>query len=74
MLARATLDLEPAKRAASTRHAIPLNGAISPHDTLESILEPLDRLLLIDTVASTDLTPGTSSFCYSLAGSCPVEY
>lgn len=46
---------------------------VSPHDTLESILEPLDRLLLVDTVASTNLALGSSSLGYSLAGSCPVE-
>lgn len=49
-----------------------LGTAISPDNTLESILEPFDRLLLVDTVTSTNLALGTSSLGYSLAGSCPV--
>ena len=51
-----------------------LGTTISPHDTLESILEPLDRLLLVDTVACTNLARGTSSLSYSLTRSCPVRW
>lgn len=50
-----------------------LGTTVSPHDALESILEPFDRFLLVDTVASTNLALGTSSLGYSLAGSCPAE-
>lgn len=54
-------------------HAIHLGTAVSPHDTLESILEPFDSLWLIDPVASTDLALGTPPLGNSLAGSGPVE-
>ena len=50
-----------------------LTTAVSSHDTLESILEPLDRLLLVDTVTCTDLALGTSSLSYSLTRSCPIN-
>lgn len=53
-------------------HAIHLGTAVSPHDALESILEPFDRLLLVDTVASTNLALGASSLGYSLTRSCPM--
>lgn len=60
------------------RHLILLHGshlptAVSSYDTLESILEPLNRLLLVDTMASTDLALRTSSLGYSLTRSCPVD-
>lgn len=51
-----------------------LGTAITPNDTFESILEPLDRLLLVYTVAGTNLALGTSSLGYSLARSCPGQY
>lgn len=53
-------------------HGIHLSTAVSPHDTLEPVLEPLDCLLLVDTMASTNLALGTSSLGYSLTRSCPV--
>ena len=54
-------------------HGIHLTTAVSPYNTLESILEPLDRFLLIDTVACTDLALGPSSLSHSLTRSCPID-
>lgn len=53
--------------------AIHLGTTVSPHDAFKSILEPLDRLLLVDAVTSTNLALGTSSLGNSLAGPCPVD-
>jgi len=44
---------------------------ISPHNTLESVLEPFDRLLLIDAMTCADLALGSSSLGNTLTGSSP---
>lgn len=46
---------------------------ISPHDTLEPILEPLDSLLLVDTVAGANLALASSSLGDALTRSCPLS-
>ena len=43
-----------------------------PHDTLEPILEPLDRLLLIDAVRGADRSLAASTPCDTLAWTGPV--
>ena len=62
-----------------SKHLMPLQvvhlgTAVSPHDTLETILEPFDGLLLVYTVASPNLALGTSPLSYSLTGSRPVKF
>ena len=70
MLARAT----PTFAVHSPRCRASHLATISPNNPLESILEPLDRLWLIDAVAGTDLALAASSLGYSLAWSCPVAH
>ena len=73
VLAQTTFVLCSAVKHLLSWHIIHLGTAVSPHDTLETILEPLDRLLLVDAVASTNLALSTSPLGYPLARSCPVE-
>ena len=47
-------------------------AAVATHDSLKAVLEPFDRLWLVDAVTGADLALAASSFGYSLAGSCPV--
>lgn len=46
---------------------------ISPNNSLEPILEPLNRLRLIDTVTSTNFALASSPLGYSLTRSCPIS-
>ena len=52
-------------------YAPPLT-TIAPNNPLESVLEPLDRLRLIDTVTSTNLALTSSSLGYPLTRSRPI--
>ena len=52
-------------------HATTL-ATIAPNNSLESILEPLDRLNLIDTVTGTNSALASSSLGYPLTRSCPI--
>lgn len=73
VLAQTNFVLAPLCKHLLPWQIIHLGTAVSPHDTLETIFEPLDRLLLVDAVASTNLALGTSPLGYPLARSCPVE-
>ena len=70
MLARANSTFAVHSPRCRKSHLAP----ISPNNPLESILEPLDRLWLIDAVAGTDLALAASSLGYPLAWSCPVAH
>ena len=50
----------------------PTLTTIAPNNPLESILEPLDRLRLIDTVTSTNFALASSSLGYPLTRSRPI--
>lgn len=45
---------------------------VTSHDTLESVLEPLDCLWLVDTVTCTNLTLAASSLGDTLTRSSPA--
>ena len=52
-------------------YAPPLT-TIAPNNSLEPILEPLDRLRLIDTVTGTNFALASSSLGYPLTRSRPI--
>ena len=50
----------------------PTLTTIAPNNSLEPILEPFDRLRLIDTVACTNFALASSPLGYPLTRSCPI--